>query len=335
MILPDPQTILAELATCTTEDQLKDFFSTYLGKKGSVNGLFKQLKDLSPEEKKTKGQEIKALFDSVNNAFMSQQDEIKRAYRDQKLSEEIVDISTPSNPLPLGHANLQNQLRRTVEQIFQGMWFHIEYGHDLVDTFENFSSVNIPPTHPATEMHDTLYVNGESKEWQKLMMRTHTSAHQNELIRKYGPACKIMIPGKVYRNENLDASHDVAFWQVEWVVIDKWLSIGHLKGMMEQILQGILETDQVELRLRPAYFPFVEPGFEIDAKAQVWGKDKRLEILGAGMIHPSVLEQAGVDPNEYSGFAFGLGMTRLVAIRYGLSDIRLLTNGDLRFAKSF
>ena len=335
MQLPDSQTILAELASCTAEDQLKAFFSSYLGKKWSVNGLFKELKDLSPEEKKDMGQQIKNLFDEVNSAFMLQQDEIKRSYRDAKLSEEIIDISTPGNSLSLGHANLQNQLRRTVEQIFQGMWFHIEYGHDLVDTFENFSSVNIPPSHPATEMHDTLYVDGTNSEWQKLLLRTHTSAHQNELIKKYGPACKFVIPGKVYRNENMDASHDVAFWQVEWVVIDKWLSIGHFKGMMETILQGILETDQVELRLRPAYFPFVEPGFEIDAKAQVWGKDKRLEILWAGMIHPSVLEQAGVDPTEYSWFAFGLGMTRLVAIRYGIDDVRLLTNGDLRFAKSF
>lgn len=335
MKLPDSKKILTELQWCKNEDQLKEFFSTYLGKKGSVNGLFKELKNLRPEEKKTKGQEIKSLFDVVNNAFMSQQDEIKRSYRDQKLQEEIIDISTPANTLPSGHSNLQNQLRRTIEQIFQGMWFHIEYGHDLVTTFENFSSVNIPSTHPATEMHDTLYVEWEDSKWQKLLLRTHTSAHQNELIKKYGPSCKFIVPGKVYRNENMDASHDVAFWQVEWVVIDKWLSIGHFKGMMEKILQWILETDQVELRLRPAYFPFVEPWFEIDAKAHVWWKDKWLEILGAGMIHPSVLEQAWVDPQEYSWFAFGLGMTRLVAIRYGLSDVRLLTNGDMRFAKSF
>jgi phenylalanyl-tRNA synthetase alpha chain len=173
----------------------------------------------------------------------------------------------------------------------------------MVTQWENFSSVNIPPTHPATEMHDTLYIDQQDENGKPYLMRTHTSAHQVELIQKYGLPCKFVIPGKVYRNEKMDASHDCVFWQVEGVVIDKGISIAHFKQMMQQILSAILEQE-VEMRIRPAYFPFVEPGFEIDAKTMVGKHEKWLEILGAGMIHPQVLENAGVDPNEYSGFAF-------------------------------
>lgn len=334
MILPDLQPILDELTACTTQEQLTQFHSDYLGKKWSINLLFKELKSLSPQEKKEMWWQIKQLFDTVQKAFFAQQDEIKKAYRDEQLQKEIIDVSTPWNPLPRGYGNLQNKLRRTVEEIFQGMWFHVEYGHHLVSIYENFESVNIPATHPATEMHDTLYVKHPTDD-KKLLLRTHTSAHQNELIKKHGPACKFVIPSKVYRNENMDATHDVAFWQVEWVVIDKGITIGHFKNMMEEILKGILETDSVELRMRPAYFPFVEPWFEIDARVEIGGKVKRLEILWAGMIHPTVLEQAWVNPTEYSWFAFWLWLTRMVAIRYGIGDIRLLTNGDLRFLHSF
>ncbi len=333
-MLPNQDEILAVLENCSTEAELKEFFVQYLGKKWSVNGLFKQMKDLSPEQRKTAGQEIKMLHDTIQTAFFAKQDEIKKAYWDEKLKEEIVDISTPANTLPRGYANLQNLLRRNVENLFQWMWFHIEYGKDLVSIQENFEHVNIPANHPATEMHDTLYIKDETHPKSKVL-RTHTSAHQVELIKKYWPSCKFIVPGKVYRNESMDASHDVVFWQVEWVVIGKWITMKHFKHTMEEVLKGILETDSIELRMRPAYFPFVEPGVEIDAKAEVGGKEKWLEILWAGMIHPVVLENAGLDPKEYSGFAFGLWMTRMVALRYGLGDIRLLTNGDLRFLHSF
>lgn len=334
-MLPDSKIILEALHECTNEEALKEFFASYLGKKWSVNALFKQMKDLSPEERKTQGQLITWLYTEIEQAFFAKQDSIKQAYRNEKLEKEIVDISTPWNKIPRGFWNLQNKLRRKIENIFQWMGYHIEYGHDVVSVEENFESVNIPASHPATEMHDTLYVKNPDESGERLLLRTHTSAHQVELIKKYGPACKFIIPGKVYRNENMDASHDVAFWQVEWVVIDKWINMGHFKHTMEQVLKAILETDTIELRMRPAYFPFVEPGVEIDARAQSGGKEKWLEILGAWMIHPQVLKNAGLDPKEYSWFAFGLGMTRLVAVRYGLNDVRLLTNGDLRFLHSF
>ncbi len=334
-MLPNVEDILAQLQICDSEEQLRDFHSSYLWKKGSINLLFKEIKDLSDEQKKTMWQEIKSLFDVVQNEFWKRQDNIKKRYWNDKLQNEIIDISIPANKLPRWYANLQNTLRRKVETIFQGMGFHIEYGHDVVTVAENFESVNIPASHPATEMHDTLYVKSSSTWWERKLLRTHTSAHQVELIKKHWPKCKFVVPWKVYRNENMDASHDVVFWQVEWVVIDKWITFWHFKHTMEEVLKAILETDTIELRMRPAYFPFVEPWVEIDAKTEIGWKEKRLEILWAWMIHPVVLEQAWLDPQEYSWFAFWLWLTRLVAIRYGLWDIRLLTNWDLRFLHSF
>jgi len=335
------ENILAELENCTTEEQIQDFYTKYLGKKWLIPTEFRTLWKLDPEARKTKWQAIKELQQNVEKSFFARQDMIKQEARNKKLQKELVDISLPGNKEKLGHLNLLNATRRTVEQIFQGMWFHIAYGHDMVNVYENFESVNIPATHPATEMHDTLYINSPSLEErslakveERLLLRTHTSAHQIELIKKLWLPCKFVVPGKVYRNEKMDASHDCVFWQVEGVVIDKHISIAHFKAMMKQILQAILEQE-VEMRLRPAYFPFVEPWFEIDARARSGESDKWLEILWAGMIHPHVLQEAWVDPDEYSGFAFGLWLSRLVAIRYGLNDIRLMTNGDLRFAQSF
>ena len=326
--------ILQKLDTCQTEADIQSFHATYLGKKGHISGMFKTLGKLDPEQRKEQGKKIKELFDTVEKAFFAKQQEIKTQARNEQLSQDIIDHTLPGTTLDTGHLTLLTKTRRRVEDIFQGMWFNIAYGHDMVTQWENFSSVNIPPTHPATEMHDTLYIDQHDEEGKPYLMRTHTSAHQVELIKQYGLPCKYVIPGKVYRNEKMDASHDCVFRQVEGVVIDKWISIAHFKHMMQEILSAILEQD-VEMRLRPAYFPFVEPGFEIDAKTTIGKHEKRLEILWAGMIHPEVLKNAGVDPNEYSGFAFWLGLTRLVAIRYGLHDIRLLTNGDLRFVRSF
>lgn len=221
------------------------------------------------------------------------------------------------------------------------MGFIVESGTEVVTKFENFESVNIPLTHPATEMQDTIYLNDEDAHGEKLILRTQTSALQNYIIKKYGVPLKSVMPGKVYRYENMDATHDTMFYQLEGMVIDKGLSIAHFKGLMTELLEAILKT-KVETRMRPGYFPFVEPGFEIDVRYEFLNKttgkmetSKRMEILGAGMIHPHVLELAGVDPKEYSGFAFGIGISRLAAVRYGIKDIRYFTNGDLRFARSF
>lgn len=331
--------ILWALDACQTSQDIKEFYTNYLSKTGQITWAYKQMGSLAPEEKKEAGKFLSDLFQTVETAFYNKQEAIKSAERDLSLRQDVIDWSIPTTPQEEGYLSLQNQLRRRVEEIFGNMGFHIHYGHDVVNQFENFTSVNIPTTHPATEMHDTIYL--DTPAWaDKLLLRTHTSCMQNELIKHYTAdkeqkSCKFIVPGKVYRYEDLDATHDCVFWQIEGVVIDKNISIAHFKSMIEEILKAMLETDQVEFRMRPAFFPFVEPWFEIDAKQVKDGKIKWMEVLWAGMIHPNVLSQAGVDPKEYSGFAFGMGMTRLVAVKNKLHDVRLLTNGDLRFAKSW
>lgn len=325
----------AALVNCTSIEKLQEFHASYLGKNWLVSQQYKTLKDLDPEAKKAAGPAIQELQTQIEEAFFAQQELVKQAAREAEMAASTIDRSTPIGPKETGKLTLMNTMRRHVEEVFRSMGFHIAYGHHVVTQRENFQSVNIPASHPATEMHDTLYLQDTDAEGKKYVLRTHTSAHQVELIKQLGVPCKFIVPGKVHRNEKMDASHDCVFWQLEGVVIDEHISIAHFKSMMIAILEWLLEQTGVEIRMRPAYFPFVEPGFEIDAKFQLGKKNERVELLWAGMIHPEVLKNAGVDPVKYSGFAFGIGLTRLIALKYGLKDIRLLTNGDLRFIKSF
>jgi phenylalanyl-tRNA synthetase alpha chain len=221
------------------------------------------------------------------------------------------------------------------------MWFTIDYGHEVVTKYENFASVNIPLSHPATETHDTIYLEETSTDGENIVLRTHNSAHQVQDIQKHGVPLKMVCPGRCYRFDDMDATHDTMFQYIEWMYIDKNVSIAHFKNYMTTLLSAIIWRD-VELRFRPCYFPFVEPWFEIDARYDVvdtktWetSKSKRLELLWAGMIHPNVMTEWWIDPKERSWFAFGIGISRLAAVRYGIKDIRYFTNWDLRFIKSF
>ncbi len=326
---------LATLQTCTTKEALQEFHASYLGKNGLVSAQYKTLKDLDPEAKKAAWPAIQALQQQLEKAFFNQQEQVKQAMREKEMANTTIDWSTPVDPQEIWKLTLMSTMRRHVEEVFRSMWFHIAYGHHVVSQRENFQSVNIPASHPATEMHDTLYLKDTDAEGKKYVLRTHTSAHQVDLIKQLGVPCKFVVPGKVYRNEKMDASHDCVFRQLEWVVIDEHISIAHFKSLMTTILEWLLEQTGVEIRMRPAYFPFVEPGFEIDAKFQLGKKNEWVELLWAWMIHPEVLKNAGVDPVKYSGFAFGIWLTRLIALKYWLRDIRLLTNGDLRFVQSF
>jgi phenylalanyl-tRNA synthetase alpha chain len=215
-------------------------------------------------------------------------------------------------------------------------------GNEVVTKFENFESVNIPITHPATEMHDTIYVDKKDERGENYVLRTHTSSAQNYILRKYGAPVKAVVPGKTYRFDEMDATHDVMFYQFEGIYVDKNISMANFKDVLTTFLTMILEKE-VEIRMRPGYFPFVEPGVEVDARYEYYnmktGKKELsnwVEILGAGMIHENVLKAADINPEEgRTGFAFGLGLTRMVAVKYGIKDIRLFTNGDLRFSHSF
>lgn len=336
----DTQKALQELEKTQNTQEAEKWFDSYLGKKWSLTEQFKTLGSLSPEEKKTVGQELSNAKTALTNAYDTCIHKHKVVEINKQLEKDIIDITIPAPTLEQGHISLLTQTRREVEEICKNMGFIVEHGHDIVTKFENFVSLNIPLTHPATEMHDTLYMNEKDPTGEPLVLRTHTTALQNMLIQKYGVPLKVVMPGKVYRNENTDATHDTTFYQLDGIVIDKNINIGQMIHTMQNIIKALFSSD-VEIRTRPAYFPFVEPGIEMDARYTITNPDgtttksKWIEIVGAGMIHPNVLTQAGIDPNEYNGFAFGFGINRLVGVRHSIKDIRYFTNGDLRFVKSF
>lgn len=338
----DKKSIIAELTKVSTEAELAAWYEKYLGKKWEITVAYKSLWSLSAEEKKEMWQKLGEIKTETSELYESKAAEFQRASINQHLANDIVDISLDVSLPPQGHAHLLHKERRLIEEICQSMGFIIEYGKDVVTKYENFYSVNIPASHPATEMHDTYFLEQTDDNGDNLVLRTQTSAMQNELMKRYGAPLKAVIPGKVYRNENTDASHDTVFWQLEGLVIDKDISIGHFKEMMISLLSAIFGTE-TKIRMRPAYFPFVEPGFEIDAScpicAQKWcslcKQTGWIEILGAGMVHPNVLTEGGINPDEYTGFAFGVGINRVVAIKYDIKDIRYFTNGDMRFLQSF
>lgn len=334
--------LIDQLQTASTLTELEVAYEASLGKKWRLAGQYITLKDLSPEKKKSLWSELASAKIQLTNLYESKLKTIKSATINEQLNNDIVDISTPALSQEKWSYSLLTSTRRKVEEICQNMGFTIEYGHDMVTKFENFISLNIPLTHPATEMHDTFFLTDRDDTGENYVLRTHTTSMDNDLIRQYGVPCKIAIPSKVYRYEATDASHDTTFYQFEGMYIDKGVSIAHFKDFIQKILSAIFEQE-ITVRMRPWYFPFVEPGFEIDASCPICNGDgcslcKKtwwIEIMGAGMLHPEVLKQAGIDPKEYSGYAFGMGINRLVAVKYRIKDIRLFTNGDLRFSKSF
>ncbi len=342
MLMLNQEQALQELTSITSLEQLESWYQNILGKKGSLTEALKGLANLSPEEKKIQGGQLSAMRTTLQDAYQAKFDLLKTVEINAQLEKELIDMSLPAAELEEGHFSLLTKVRRELEEIAQNMGFIVENGTDIVSKFENFEAVNIPVSHPATEMHDTIYVAEKDERGENYVLRTHTSAGQNYVIKKYGVPIKAVLPGRVYRFENVDATHDTMFYQFEGVYIDKNISIGHFKSVITKFLSAALQKE-VEIRMRPAYFPFVEPGFEIDTRYEYVNPktgqkemSKRMEILGAGMIHPQVLREAGINPEEWwTGFAFGMGINRLAAVRYGIKDIRLFTNGDLRFAKSW
>lgn len=338
----DKTQILTQLSAISTKDELETWYQTYLGKKGSITLAFKEMWNLSPEDRKIKGQELSSLKSALEREYQQKADTFLNEEINALLEKDLVDISLPVKKLEQGFYSLLVKTRREMEEIAQSMGFRIEIGKEVVSKFENFEAVNIPISHPATEMHDTIYLTKKDDRGENYVMRTHTSSAQNYVIKKYWVPIRVVLPWKCYRFDEMDPSHDTMFYQMEGVYIDKNISVANFKYVIETFLSGVLKK-KVEVRMRPGYFPFVEPGFEIDARYEYIDPktgekqlSKRLELLGAGMIHPNVLRNAGVDPDEgRTGFAFGIGINRVTAMKYGVKDIRYFTSGDLRFTRSF
>lgn len=308
----------------------------YLGKKGQVTGLLKGLKDVSGEQKKEMGLHINQLKKYAEERIAAQLTKIK----DEEIARmvdaaEQYDVTIPFSGVSGSYSPI-TLVQRQVEDIFASMGFTIEDYSEIVDDYECFESLNIPKHHPARDMQDTYYLeNGQ-------LLKTHTSAAQNAIMKKYGPPLRVIFPGRCFRNESTDASHENTFFQMEGIMIDKDISISNLIYFMKTMLSEVFERD-ITVRLRPGFFPFVEPGFELDINCLICGGEGCpsckntgwLELCPCGMIHPRVLEMAGIDPEEYTGFAFGLGLTRLAMMKYGVKDIRDFNSGNLKALGQF
>lgn len=325
-----------ELEGAATSDAVEKLRVAYLGRKGSVTQLLKGLKEVEAQQKKELGQHINQLKKTVEDKLSQQVEAIRRA-EEQRLVEsaEQYDVTLPAGGSG-GSYHPITIVQRQLEEIFASMGFTIEDYKEIVTDYECFEAVNIPKDHPARDMQDTYYLeNGQ-------LLKTHTSAAQNAIMRKYGPPLRAIFPGRCFRNEALDSSHENTFFQMEGMMIDKNISISNLIYFMKTMLSEVFQRD-ISVRLRPGFFPFVEPGFELDISCLICGGEGCptckgsgwIELCPCGMIHPNVLRAGGIDPEEYTGFAFGLGLTRLVMMKYGVKDIRDLNSGNLKALSQF
>ncbi len=337
------QEFAAKLSAAGSMQTLEEIRVDFLGKKGSVTELLKSMKDMSPEEKKTFGQEVNVLKNELAQAIAQKGEELRRAELEREVaSMPEFDVSMPAE-LDRGSFHPITLVQRECENIFKSMGFHVEDYAEIVSDYECFEALNIPKHHPARDMQDTYYLtNGQ-------LLKTHTSAAQNAIYKKYrddlvnnGVPIKAIFPGRCFRNEATDACHENTFFQMEGVMVDKNISISNLIFFMKTMLSEVFKRD-VKVRLRPGFFPFVEPGFELDISCAICGGEGCpsckhsgwLELCPCGMIHPEVLKAGGIDPEEYTGFAFGLGLTRLAMMRYGVKDIRDLNSGSLKVLSQF
>ena len=308
----------------------------FLGKKGDIAELMKDLKSAPAEQKKEFGQKINQLKKEVEGKLTDLTAAIEQKELEALInSAECYDVTMPSR-VETGSYHPITLIQREVEDIFAAMGFTIEDYDEIVDDYHCFEALNIPKHHPARDMQDTYYLdNGQ-------LLKTHTSAAQNAIMRKYGAPLRAIFPGRCFRNEAIDACHENTFFQMEGIMIDKDISISNLIYFMKTMLSEVFQRD-VQVRLRPGFFPFVEPGFELDISCQVCGgtgcpsckNSGWLELCPCGMIHPNVLTAGGIDPEEYTGFAFGLGLTRLAMMKYGVKDIRTFNSGNLKSLSQF
>ncbi len=328
--------VLAHLPTLTDEVALIEYRNQILGKTGELTTILKWLGSLTPEEKWTVGKAANEARDIITDAFEAERTRIKKYLIAQRLESEQEDVTTPLEH-EIGSLHPITLVQRSVEDTFVRMGFDIYDSMEMTSEYLNFDAVNIPKSHPARDMQDTFWLEGK---WH--VLATQTSCMQNLIMRNKATPIRAIIPGRVFRNEDVDATHDNTFYQVEGIVVDKGIGISHLKFTIETMLSDVFGK-KVDIRMRPGYFPFVEPGVEVDfscpfcdgvgCKICKWSG--WIEFMGAGLIHPSVIREGWLDPEMYSGFAFGFGLNRLVMIRYGIPDMRYFMSPDVRFLKQF
>ena len=334
--LPDWQKKATEsLKDSQDLSSLETFFQTFLGKKSELRAFLKGIKDFTPDEKREAGPIVHALQQHLRDGYVAKKDKFEWAALESKLKADWLD-TTKNTTRSKGAMHPLSHVQKRIEDIFTRMGFQIADGPEVETEWHNFDALNIPVTHPARDMQDTFFVSKDSDDSKKnSVLRTQTSNIQIRSLQEQGAPIRLIAPGRVYRNEEVDSTHDAVFYQFECLVVDKNISLAHLKGTLEKFLEAFFEGP-VKFRFRPGYFPFVEPGLEVDVWFETPGKPgKWLELLGAGMVHPEVLRGCNVDPKEYSGFAFGIGLTRLAMMAYGIDDIRLLSQPKVSFLSQF
>ncbi len=335
--------LLADIAAADGEAEIEALRVAALGKKGSISELLKTLGSMTPEERQTRGAAINALKNEVTEQITLRKVELRDAAIAARLAAEMVDVSLPvrSSPAERGRIHPISQIVDEITAIFADMGFSIAEGPDIETDYYNFTALNFPEGHPAREMHDTFFLqpdaNGERK-----VLRTHTSPVQVRTMEAQKPPIRIVIPGKTYRQDS-DATHSPMFHQVEGLVIDKTANVANMRWVLEEFCKAFFEVDNVVMRFRPSFFPFTEPSFEVDIQCDrssgpivKFGEGKDwMEILGCGMVHPNVLRSGGLDPDEYQGFAWGMGLDRIAMLKYGMPDLRDFFNADVRWMNHY
>jgi phenylalanyl-tRNA synthetase alpha chain len=336
------QQILAEVAAAGDDAALETVRVAALGKSGSVTALLKTLGALAPEERKSQGPLVNGLKDRVNAALAARREAFKGAALTARLDTETVDVTLPVREAPaeIGRVHPITQVIDELTAIFADMGFAVAEGPDIETDDYNFTKLNFPEDHPARLMHDTFFFNPKP-DGTRLLLRTHTSPVQVRTMLTQKPPIRVIIPGRTYRCDS-DQTHTPMFHQVEGLVIDKGSHLGHLKWILEEFCKAFFEVDRVGMRFRPSYFPFTEPSLEVDIQCR---RDKGeirfgegndwMEILGCGMVHPNVLRNCGLDPDEYQGFAWGMGIDRIAMLKYGMSDLRAFFEADVRWLSHY
>jgi phenylalanyl-tRNA synthetase alpha chain len=327
---------LSRIEAARTQEELESVRVDLLGRKGLLAHISKEMGKIPPDQRAAAGKRLNAIKQAAERAFESRQEEFDEAALQGRLDAEWLDLTLPALGPEPGSLHPISQIQQEIEDLFVSLGFAVLDGPEVETEWHNFDALNIPPDHPARDMQDTFWLqNGH-------LLRTHTSPVQVRGMERLKPPLRMIAPGRVFRNESTDPSHEHTFYQLEGMMVDREVSVAHLLYFMKTLLKGVFGRD-VEVRLRPGFFPFVEPGFELDMRCLICGgpgcpvckQSGWVEMLPCGLVNPNVLRFGGLDPEEWNGFAFGLGLTRLVMMRYGIDDIRYLQSGDLRFLRQF
>ncbi|MDE4542093.1 phenylalanine--tRNA ligase subunit alpha [Thermoanaerobacterium sp. R66] len=325
-----------ELSSAESLKTLEEIRVKYLGKKGELTKILRGMGSLSPEERPIVGKISNEVREEIEKELTQKREEVLKQEKEKKIKSEYIDITLPGKVHEIGHKHPMTKVLDEIKDIFLGLGFSIAEGPEIELDYYNFEALNTPPDHPARDLQDTFYIT------KNILLRTQTSPVQVRTMEKSKPPIKVISPGRVYRSDEIDATHSPVFNQIEGLAVDEGITMGDLKGVLNLFAKRLFGSD-TKTKFRPHYFPFTEPSAEMDVSCfacggkgcRVCGYSGWIEILGSGMVHPNVLRMSGIDPEKYSGFAFGMGLDRITMLKYGINDLRLLYENDLRFIKQF